>query len=96
MHHEYRILSKQHDRLKKKIAAAAEQVSIVVDEEIHADLMTITSEGTKFVEEQPPDSFQRIFWQQQLQAAAQKDARTMRWHPLMIRWCLHLRHRLVL
>ena len=57
VYHEYRILSKQHDRLKKKIAAAAEQVGIVVDEEIHVDLMAITSEGTKFFEEQPCTQF---------------------------------------
>ena len=34
-------------------------------------------------------SFARMFWQQQQEAARQHDARTMRWHPQMIRWCLH-------
>ena len=35
--------------------------------------------------------FQRIFWQQQVLAASKKDARGMRWHPLMIKWCIYLR-----
>ncbi len=37
-------------------------------------------------------SFARIFWDQQLQASSLKDARSMRWEPMMICWCLYLRH----
>ena len=40
----------------------------------------------------PPDSFGRIFWEQQNKAAQLKSASAMRWHPLMVKWCLHLRH----
>ena len=67
MYHQYRILSKQHDRLKK-IAASAEQAGVVVDKETHADLVTISSESRQFFEEYPPDSFQHIFrqWRQLL------------------------------
>ena len=39
----------------------------------------------------PPDTFQHLFWKQQLEAL-QKHARAMRWHPLMVQWCLYLRH----
>ena len=39
-----------------------------------------------------PDSFQYIFWKQQHKAASLKDARSMKWHPLLIKWCLYLRH----
>lgn len=38
-----------------------------------------------------PDSFPRIFWEQQKMAVG-KSPKGMRWHPLMIRWCLYLRH----
>ena len=38
------------------------------------------------------DSLERIFWEQQEKAALVKNARSMKWHPLMIRWCLYLRH----
>ena len=40
----------------------------------------------------PPGSFGRIFWESQERAASLKNARSMRWDPLMIRWCLYLRH----
>ena len=36
-------------------------------------------------------TFQRLFWDQQMAAAKLSDPRQMRWHPHMIRWCLHLR-----
>ena len=41
----------------------------------------------------PPDSFGHIFWQQQMKAATSKSASSMRWNPLMIKWCLHIRHK---
>ena len=36
-------------------------------------------------------SFKELFWQQQMQTAKQKAPRQMKWHPQMIRWCLHLK-----
>ena len=36
---------------------------------------------------------QRLFWEQQLEVASKKDKRGLRWHPLMIRWCLYIRYR---
>lgn len=38
-------------------------------------------------------TIRHIFWQQQLEAASKTHLRGMRWHPLMIRWCLYLRHK---
>lgn len=55
VHHQFLVLSKKHDRLKKKIAASVEQAGIVVNEETHADLVTITSESRKFIEEHDPN-----------------------------------------
>ena len=41
----------------------------------------------------PKNSFMYLFWKQkQEEALGKKDLRGMRWHPLMIRWCLYLRH----
>lgn len=96
MHHQYRVVSKQLDRLKRKIAAEAEVVGITLDAEAHDDLKVTAMECSKFLDGLAENSFQRIFWQQQLEAASQSNARNMRWHPLMIRWCLYLRHRYVL
>ena len=94
MHHQHRILSKQNDRLKRKIAALSEVVGISLDEDSHNDLKEIVkAESTRFLDDLPAGSIQKIFWQQQVEAASLKNARNMRWHPLMIRWCLYLRHR---
>lgn len=94
MHHQHRILSKQNDRLKRKIAALSEVVGISLDEDSHNDLKEIVkSESTRFLDDLPAGSIQKIFWQQQVEAASLKNARNMQWHPLMIRWCLYLRHR---
>ena len=93
VHHQYRIVSKQCDRLKKRIAATAEEIGVCLDEEAHDDMKALTAESATFLEDLPSDSFRCVFWQEQVEAASQKNAHTMRWHPLIIRWCLYLRHR---
>ena len=35
-------------------------------------------------------SIQHLLWQQQLEAATQIDSRQMRWHPILLRWCIAL------
>ena len=37
------------------------------------------------------DSFEYIFWQQQKEAASQKQRCQIRWHPMIICWCLQLK-----
>ncbi|XP_077869908.1 uncharacterized protein LOC144362652 [Saccoglossus kowalevskii] len=39
----------------------------------------------------PEDSFQHLFWEEQLRHARCSDSRQMRWHPTIIRWCLFLK-----
>ena len=40
----------------------------------------------------PENSFQKIFWEQQKKASALNNSRSMKWHPLMVKWCLYLKH----
>ena len=40
----------------------------------------------------PNDSFQKIVFEQQRKGASHKNSRSMRWHPVMIKWCLYLKH----
>jgi len=78
--------------MKDKIAKATEAKGIEVDTTLQDDLLEIMSNNTERVTaKHPPNSFPTIFWQQQ-QEAAIKDPRGMRWHPLMVKWCLYLRH----
>ena len=39
----------------------------------------------------PEGTFANIFWKEQLKAASLKDNPSMRWHPLMIQWCINLK-----
>ena len=94
LHKKLRQTQKQRDRLKVKLEEAVERQGVQVDADTNDDLCSIIqSEAVKVKEAFPPDSFQRVFWEQQVDALSRKDARGMRWHPLMIRWCLYLRHR---
>lgn len=95
LHQQYRSVSKQLDRLKKKIAEASEVSGVTLDEQTHEDFkkMMTSSESSVVFDSLPKDSFQHLFWQQQVEAASKKKAQNMRWHPLMIRWCIYLRHR---
>ena len=77
-------------RLKAKVAEESETIGVTVDSDMHQDLEKIMEEEKKPTCHQ--NSFQILFWEQQLNAARQCNANSMRWHPLMIRWCLYLRH----
>ena len=50
----------------------------------HHHNVTTTSEYGK-------NTFTKLFWGQQKLAASKSDARGMRWHPMVIKWCLNLK-----
>ena len=58
---------------------------IAVDKQVCGDLKSIMEDGKKMMEEAKANSFQKIFWQQQIDAS-----RGMRLHRLMIKWCIYL------
>ena len=79
-------------QLKARIASSAEKNGISVDSYLHADLKEIIAENQQSIYDQFPEgSFKRLFWDQQAQAASLADTRQMRWHPVMVRWCLNLK-----
>ena len=83
----------REDRLMEKICVAASNAEPLVDESLDTDLRSMASENTNLVDSTYPEgSFQRLFWEQQQKAASLSNARSMRWHPLFIKWCLYLRH----
>ena len=94
LRHRNRILTKYASRLKMKIEKAVEPELVCLDDEVN-DYIKQTTEIPQFlsnIADLPGSSFQRIFWMQQVEAAKRKKY-GVRWHPLMIRWCLYLRHR---
>ena len=93
LHQLYRKTSKQLHHLKLRLANAIEQQGVNLGSSLDDDLHSIMlQEGPLVLSKLPEDSFQRLFWQQQLSAAAKKSPKGMKWHPMMIRWCLYLRH----
>ena len=92
-HRLFRLTSRQLARLKCKVEEDCEQRGVTLDEEAHEDLCAILKgQNEKVMQSLSPDTFPHLFWKQQLQAASRKDSRGMRWHPLIIKWCLYLRH----
>lgn len=50
------------------------------------------NDNTELIKKKFPEgTFARVFWEQQLQAASTKDCRQVRWHPLMIKFCLNIK-----
>ena len=87
-------MQKKLTRLKLKLESMAEVSGVTLDEIDHNDFKSLLlSESAKVLQKHNKDSFQYLFWQQQLKAAQCKDPRHMRWNPVMIKWCLYLRHK---
>ena len=95
LHDAYRKQSRVVVDLRKKLSYQCELHGTVLDDDSNNDIKSIiiSPETEQFISQYPLDSFQRIFWEQQVKASSVKNARNMRWHPLMIRWCLSIRHR---
>lgn len=81
--------------MKAKLATVTESHGVdVVDEVLHSDLNSIMlSETNTILQAFPEGSFARVSCQQQLDALSRPDKRGIRWHPLMVKWCLYLRHK---
>ena len=93
LHTQYRCSAKKAKRLEEKIKAMIEDNGEVVDEEMNSDLKQIMHDcSEKVTNEHPEGSLPRVFWEQQLKAASCADKRQMRWHPVIVKWCLYLRH----
>ena len=83
---------KEVDRLKKRIEEITAVQGVVLDETSQRDLLNIMRNNHANIHQQFPEgTFQRIFWDQQLQATKVGDLKQIRWHPAMIKWCLNLR-----
>ena len=92
VHEELRRIQKERDRLKLKLSKVCREQGVCVDDGLHQDLTSIMKNNSqKVLKAFHPNSFGHIFWVQQLEATSE-DPRGMRWHPLMVRWCLYLRH----
>ena len=92
LQHTNRMSQKRIVRLTQRFEELTARSGVCLDDGMSNDLKTIIKEEDKSVLElYPKDSFLYLFWQHQKEALS-KNPKGMRWHPLMIRWCLFLRH----
>ena len=83
---------KELARLKAKVHKSTNLNGVLVDDHLHEDLRSIMDEHNDSIEQNFPEgSFQRLFWKEQLKAAKVKTPSQMRWHPMMVKWCLNLK-----
>ena len=79
-------------RLKEKIRKLTEDHGDTIDSELHSDLLGIMHTNDEQIKKTYPEgSFSRLFWEEQLSAASAKNPCQVRWHPVMIKWCLNLK-----
>lgn len=93
MHHENVRLKSQIAQLREKINFALNENSVSVDSEFDEGMRDMVANCRDEVKRTYPEgSFQKLFWEEQEKAMSFKDSRSMRWHPVFIKWCLYLRH----
>ena len=96
LRNENQVLQIKIKRLEAKAAAALENGSVSLDEETSLDMKKILEDENRNIGARyPEDSFQFIFWKQQREYLPKKGKNGIRWHPLMIKRCLYLRHQSV-
>lgn len=66
-----------------------EENGVELEADMHDDLKTIMTDDIR--NHHSEGSFRRICWDQQLEALQTKDPHQIRWHPTLIKWCLHLK-----
>lgn len=83
--------TRQIRSLEEKVKKGIFLKGVNVDEKLHADLLSIMKNMSMDQPIFPEGSLRRLFWMEQIKAASLKDMRNVRWHPLIIRWCLSLK-----
>ena len=85
------IEKKQRGLLTKKVEMLVERNTITLNKKDHEDMLKIISDEGHMATANM-NMFQKLFWEHKVAAAKKADHRGMRWHPLMIRWCIFLHH----
>ena len=79
-------------QLRGKIQRITNKVGVEVDDALHNDLLTTMKDNDSRIEEKyPTGTFRYLFWKEQMKCAMASNARQMRWHPTIIKWCLNLK-----
>jgi hypothetical protein len=83
---------RQIEKLQERLENVIKSKGVEVDDRLHGGLLDVMKttpiDNENFF---PVGSLKKLFWMQQMKAASVSDKRQMRWHPLIIRWCLSLK-----
>ena len=91
---EARVAKQKVKRLEQKLKEVTEKDGVSLDGTFQHDFDSILSDSTDDIRKHYPlGTFQRIFWDQQVESLKLKDKRQIRWHPMMIKWCLSIKLR---
>ena len=94
LHSLVRKQTRQIKSLEERLNQSMKAAGIRVNESTHDELSMLMNKYSKDVtEKNSEDSFQSIFWMQQLKALSAKKKTQIRWHPLIIRWALYLHYK---
>lgn len=77
-------------RLSTTVKELTELEGVSISDDLHGTMTDVLQKTDKSPFEE--DTPQWLLWEQQKQQAQKKDSRGMRWHPLIIRWCLSIYH----
>lgn len=87
------LLSKENVALKKQVESAIHHTGVIAYPELDIALQNSMGElKSNAVNDFPEGSAIQLLFQEQLKQSQCKTPKQMRWHPLMIRWCLGLYH----
>ena len=93
MHQEVVCSRRDVEKLKKRVEALIEERGTTVEDDLDNHLTQIMTTKSKEVESMFEEgTFGRVFWEAQKRAWSVKKLSAMRWDPVIIRWCLYLRH----
>jgi len=86
----YEAEKKKVEYLKQKIKECNDKSGIEVDDRLHEGLGQVMTKYAPAIKDYyEPNSFHSLFWEQQVDNM-KKTPTQQRWHPMLIRWCLHL------
>lgn len=86
--------SRQIKTLQEKISNHIQASGIRINSKAYDELSDLMQKyGKSVTEEFGEDSFQSIFWMQQMKVLTAKSKTQIRWHPLIIRWALYLHYK---
>ena len=90
LHQDVRTLRKSLSKMKNFVTVVVEHKGEHVPEELHDICSKICSDEQDIIKEFKSDSPQYLLLQQQKKQLTFRNSKSMKWHPVMLRWCISI------